>query len=95
MVWTQFETREETEEAIGRLEFAGYDRAEIDRIEDAEGRWRVGIYIDQRDERRVHAIMSDPEAPTSGDLLNSIVIFGAAALAGMVLAYLLPGARRS
>jgi len=90
IVWTQFDTREETERAIGRLGFVGYARDEIDRIERADGRWMVGVYVDDPDAPRVQAIMSDPDAPTGTDVLNAALIFGAAMLAGLVVGYLLP-----
>jgi hypothetical protein len=89
-VWVEFQTREESERAIGRLEFAGYDRHTIDRIEAADGRWKVGIYVDERDAPSVRDLMADPQAPTSTDVLNSLLIFGVAAMAGFILTYLLP-----
>jgi len=89
-VWVEFQTREESERAIGRLEFAGFERERIDRIEAADGRCKVGIYVDERDAPSVRGIMSDPNAPISTDVLNSLLIFGVAAMAGFVLAYLIP-----
>src|SRR5215213_3928409 len=89
-VWVKFDRRQESERAMDRLEYAGFERDSISRIEGADGRWSVGIYVDHRDARRVRAIMSDPNAPTSRDVLNSLLIFGAATLAGMALAFLLP-----
>ena len=50
----------------------------------------VGIYVDHPDAPRARAILSDPNAPTSRDVFNSLLIFGVATLAGMALAYLLP-----
>jgi hypothetical protein len=89
-VWVEFRTREESERAIGRLEFAGFGRERVDRIEAADGRWKVGIYVDERDAPSVRAVMSDPNAPTNTDVMNSLLIFGIAAMAGFVLAYLVP-----
>ncbi len=86
----KFRTRQESERAIARLEFAGFERERIDRIEDAYGRWRVGLYVDERDAARVRALLTDPDAPTSSDVLNSLLIFGAAALAGIAVGYVLP-----
>jgi hypothetical protein len=87
-VWVEFQTLEESERAIGRLEFAGFERKRIDRIEAADGRWKVGIYVEERDVPSARAVMSDPNAPISTDVLNSLLIFGVAAMAGFVLAYL-------
>ena len=89
-VWVQFPSYEDSERAIGRLAFAGLERDRIDRIEGADGRWRVGIYVDDRDAPRVRAIMSDREAPTSTDVLHSLLIFGTAALARLALALVVP-----
>jgi hypothetical protein len=87
-VWVEFQTREASDRAVGRLEFAGFERERIDRIEAADGRWKVGIYVDERDAPSVRAVMSDPNAPTSTDVLNSLLIFGIATMARLVLAYL-------
>ena len=75
---------------MDRLEYAGFERESISRIEGADGRWSVGIYVDHPEAPRARAIMSDPTAPTRRDVLNSLLIFGVATLAGMALAYLLP-----
>jgi hypothetical protein len=64
-VWVEFQTREESDRAIDRLELAGFERRRIDRIEAADGRWKVGIYVDERDAPSVRAVMSDPNVPTS------------------------------
>jgi hypothetical protein len=61
-VWVEFQTREESDRAIDRLELAGFERRRIDRIEAADGRWKVGIYVDERDAPSVRAVMSDPNA---------------------------------
>ena len=61
-VWVEFRTREESERAIGRLEFAGFGRERVDRIEAADGRWKVGIYVDERDAPSARAVLSDPNA---------------------------------
>ena len=87
-VWVEFQTREESDRAVGRLEFAGFERERIERIESADGRWKVGIYVDERDTPSVRAVMSDPNAPTSTDVLNSLLIFGIATMARLVLACL-------
>ena len=47
-VWVEFQTREESDRAIDRLELAGFERRRIDRIEAADGRWKVGIYVEER-----------------------------------------------
>jgi hypothetical protein len=75
---------------MDRLEFAGFERERIGRIEGADGRWSVGVYVDHEDAPRVRAIIADTNAPTSRDVLNSFLIFGAAALAGLAVMYLLP-----
>ena len=87
-VWVELQTRQESDRAVDRLEFAGFERQRIDRIEAADGRWKVGIYVDERDVPSARAVMSDPNAPISTDVLNSLLIFGMAAMAGFVLAYL-------
>jgi hypothetical protein len=87
-VWVEFQTFEKSERAVGRVEFAGFERRRIDRIEAVDGRWKVGIYVEERDVPSARAVMSDPNAPTSTDVLNSLLIFGVAAMAGFVLAYL-------
>ena len=89
-VWVKFDRRQESERAMDRLEYAGFERESISRIEGADERWSVGIYVDDPEAPRARAIMSDPNAPTSRDVFNSLLIFGAATLAGMALAYLLP-----
>src|SRR5919112_6370782 len=89
-VWVKFDRRQESERAMDRLEYAGFERESISRIEGADGRWNVGIYVDHPEAPRARAIMTDPNAPTSRDVLNSLLILGAATLAGMALAYLLP-----
>src|SRR5919112_5060414 len=89
-VWVKFDRRQESERAMDRLEYAGFERESISRIEGADGRWSVGIYVDHPEAPRARAIMSDPNAPTSRDVLNSLLIFGVATLAGIALAYLLP-----
>jgi hypothetical protein len=89
-VWVEFQTREESDRAIDRLEFAGFERKRIDRIEAADGRWKVGVYVDEADALSVRGVMLDPNAPVSTDVLNALLIFGVAATAGFVLAYLIP-----
>ena len=87
-VWVELQIREESDCAIGRLEFAGFERKRIDRIEAADGRCKVGIYVDERDTPSVRAVMSDSNGPKRTDLLNSLLIFGLATMARLVLAYL-------
>ena len=87
-VWVEFQTREASDRAVGRLEFAGFAREKIETIESADGRWKVGIYVDALEAPSVRAVMSDPSTPTSTDLLNSLLIFGIATMARLVLAYL-------
>jgi hypothetical protein len=87
-VWVEFQTREESNRAVRRLELAGFERERIESIESADGRWKVGIYVDEPDTPSVRAVMSDPNAPTSTDVLNSLLIFGIATMARLVLAYL-------
>src|SRR5215212_9374850 len=89
-VWVKFDRRQESERAMDRLEYAGFERESISRIEGADGHWSIGIYVDHPEAPRVRAIMSDPNAPTSRDVLNSLLIFGVATLAGLALASLLP-----
>jgi hypothetical protein len=89
-VWVEFRTRQESDRAIDRLEFAGFERKRIDRIEAADGRWKVGIYVDEEDAPSVRGVMLDPSAPVSMDVLNALLIFGVAATAGFILAYLMP-----
>ena len=91
IVWEEFRTREETEQAIGRLEFAGLARDDIDRVQAADGRWSVGIYADAQDAPRVRSIMLNPHAPTGTDLIASLAFFGIATLAGIVVSRLLSG----
>ena len=66
-VWVKFDRRQESERAMDRLEYAGFERESISRIEGADGRWSVGIYVDHPEAPRARAIMSDPNAPTSRD----------------------------
>ncbi|KAA2244092.1 hypothetical protein [Salinarimonas soli] len=92
-VWTHFSTQGEAELAMARLEFAGIARERIDRIEDADGRWSVGTYVDHADEPHVRGLMTDRYAPTRADVTNLAVI-GAAVATGLAAWYLLPARRR-
>jgi hypothetical protein len=87
-VWVEFQTRDESDRAVDRLEFAGFERERIERIEAADGRWKVGIYVEERDVPNARAVMSDPNVPNSTDPLNSLLIFGIATMARLVLPYL-------
>ena len=91
IVWAEFQTREETEQVIGRLEFAGLARDGIDRVQAADGRWRVGIYAEEQDAPRVRSVMANPHAPTGADLVASLALFGAATLAGIAISRLFSG----
>ncbi|HEX2136198.1 MAG TPA: hypothetical protein VHG30_09890 [Microvirga sp.] len=91
IVWAEFGTREETEQAIGRVAFAGLAHGGIDRVQAADGRWRLGIDADAQDAARVRSIMCDRHAPTETDLMASLALFGAAALAGLAISRLLSG----
>jgi hypothetical protein len=90
IAWVKFRTRADAERAIGRLTFAGFERDSIDRIQGGDGRWSIGVYVDEPDAPRIRALMCDPNAPTARDLLRSLLIFGTAALAGIVISYVLP-----
>ena len=91
IVWAEFQTREETEQAIARLELARLARDGIDRVQAADGRWRLGISADEQDAPRVRSIMLDPHTPTETDLLASLALFGVATLAGIVISRLFSG----
>src|SRR5687767_2042698 len=84
-VWVEFQS---LRKASGRLAAWSFERKRIDRIEAADGRRKVGIYVDERDVPSARAVMSDPNAPISTDVLNSLLIFGMATMARLVLAYL-------
>jgi hypothetical protein len=58
-VWVEFQTFEKSKRAVGRVEFAGFERRRIDRIEAADGRWKVGIYVEERDVPSARAVISD------------------------------------
>ena len=93
IIWTKFQTHEESEQAIARLVSAGFQRSSIDRIEGSDGQWSVGTYVDERDAPRIHALMSDPNAPTGVSSLSSVLIGALTALIGIGLVYLLPRGR--
>jgi len=38
-VWVKFDRRQQSERAMDRLEYAGFERESISRIEGADGRW--------------------------------------------------------
>jgi hypothetical protein len=95
MTWTKYQTLEQTERAIERLEFAGFERDRVDRIEGQDGRWTIGVYADENELAQVRKIMHDPNAPAGSDLRNSLLIFGVAALAGILAGSLLSRRLRS
>ena len=93
IIWTKFQTHEESEQAIARLIYAGFDRGSIDRIQGNDGRWSVGTYVDEWDAPRVHALMSEPDAPTGISSLSSVLLGAVVALIGIGLVHLLPRGR--